>query len=280
MINLDRLTAAKKESARRTASALLGIPEAEGLMGRKKLHVLDFGYGDGVMTLGIAEAIVRTLRPKALSLAAINSERQNGGSRMLEFQLDQTDVEMIFAEPYAAHSAHDLTKIMLMAGTAGFDLITLFNPSPTGRLMRPILESNNVLMAREFGIDVSSALKMVGFGGKPLSEAEYVAQIRRVLECDYGVPLNETGGKGLMELKTAAKALALRRIVGIFPLALLGEGLLAMASDDLVPPEEIYAILAKEGFRIVLGRENDPAGIWAPSGICEYNKNLFAAVKK
>lgn len=280
MIALSRLAAAKKESARRTASALLSPPKAEGLIGKEKIHALDFGYGDGIMTLGIAEAIAARLRPNKLILSAINSERSNGGSRIIEFQLNSAEVEIIFAEPYTVHFPHELTKIMLMAGAGSFDLVSLFNPSPPDRLMYPILESNKALMAREFGIDITSALAMVGISGRERREEEYALEISRVLESDYGVPLKETAGLGLVELKQIGKRIALQRTIEIFPLVLSHEGLLLMATDDLVPPAETAGILEAAGFEIIMGGHNKPENIWSPSKLCDYNKNLFTAIKK
>jgi hypothetical protein len=275
-----RLAAAKKESASRTASSLLSSPKAEKLMGKEKLHALDFGYGDGIMTLGIAEAIARRLRPRELSMVAVNSERSNGGSNMIEFQLEETEVTLVFAEPYTAYFPGDLSKVMIMTGTGSFDVISLFNPSPTDRLMRPVLESNKAIMAREFGIDVTSALAMVGLSGKARSEEDYALEIRRVLESDCGVSLNETIGLDLSGLKHLAKLVALRRTIEVFPMVLSHGGLLIMATDGLVPPADTLGILARAGFEIVIDRNNERENIWNPSGLCDYNKYLFAAIKK
>ena len=278
MKRMSRAAAAKKEAAKGTASRLLAIPEAESLAGKKEIRALDFGYGDGIMTIGIAEAIVRLLGPERLNLLAVNSERSNGGSEIMEFMLGESFVELTYAEPYTAYFPHDLSKVMLMCGVAAFDVISLFNPSPPESLMRPIMESNRVLMANEFGIDVRAALAMAGYLGRSRSEAEYLSEITGLLDRNYGFVVE--GGPDLVELKRLAKRVALQRTIEIFPLVLSQEGILIVACDDLVPHSEVGQILGRAGFDIVMSGPNEPADVWSPSGLANYNKHLFAAVKK
>lgn len=271
--------------ARESVRIMLKDPLAERLRGKERISILDFGCGNATSTLGTAEAVADVIKPRIIEMVGINADNDNGGPQEFSTMFDTTFAHVTIIEPYPVYHPTELTLISHLVNVDELDLITFFNPSPPDRLMELVLGSEDIILTQTLGSRAEGVLKqlqaMTGVRGNEMTEAECMAMFTDALVTTMGVDPSRLEGLSLKQLKELTKVLSLELPVSrVFPDFIKDDGILFIASDDLILPGETARILRESNFEVHMQRENEPENVFSPSPITFYNKNLFAATLK
>jgi hypothetical protein len=293
---IERLVAVKEGYAIRTMQKFLGQPLSERLRGKDPLTVLDFGSGDGVFTVGIAKALAGHFRPALIDVAAVNADEDCKGNGILELDNGITRVNIMVLESLLVSNRMEANHLKSLLDIHGFDLITLFNPSPPDELFDMTRELRRIRvmgffrcgeldpmlkgMSPELSEYIVTKLHMSENERNDMERLEQLkADISLILMRRYSVDHQDIGHLNPDALANFSNRICLERVIAdVLPHLLAPDGILFMAFDDLVPLRHIRKMLTDNRYAIEFDSPNDPDNVFAPSSMTGYNKHLIAAI--